>query len=292
MIIAIFLGFNQCVEVTSTALTDDFPHSRVRPYPGEFFFIPLLQRFLIFIFPVTVPHGIFPSFHRTGAGQKYLTHPILCLYGFCLLSLSPLLPVPHFTVRFPLASLTAVFHIASGRGEHFPAVSADTFTAPARRRFLAVKFRPAVRAAEQRIRPFRFKFFPTAFADQLERPADSVFAGLDLLVAFTALDSMPVQRGLPLFFLRCQLRGWEVKASDKLQIDVHLLRPVAVYLFRGVDDDPLDELVYREEEVHEQQGVGIGLYLAREIVTRQGGYIRVVSEPGRGSEFSIMLPTK
>ena len=49
---------------------------------------------------------------------------------------------------------------------------------------------------------------------------------------------------------------------------------------------------YREEEVHEQQGVGIGLYLAREIVTRQGGYIKVVSEPGRGSEFSIMLPTK
>ena len=47
---------------------------------------------------------------------------------------------------------------------------------------------------------------------------------------------------------------------------------------------------YREEEVHEQQGIGIGLYLAREIVTRQGGYIRVISEPGKGSEFSIMLP--
>ena len=46
---------------------------------------------------------------------------------------------------------------------------------------------------------------------------------------------------------------------------------------------------YREEEVHEQQGVGIGLYLTREIVTRQGGYIKVVSEPGKGSEFSIML---
>lgn len=49
---------------------------------------------------------------------------------------------------------------------------------------------------------------------------------------------------------------------------------------------------YREEEVHEQQGVGIGLYLAREIVTRQGGYIKVVSEPGHGSEFSIMLPVR
>ncbi|WP_122642111.1 sensor histidine kinase [Luxibacter massiliensis] len=49
---------------------------------------------------------------------------------------------------------------------------------------------------------------------------------------------------------------------------------------------------YREEEVHEQQGVGIGLYLAREIVTRQGGYIKVASEQGQGSAFSIMLPKR
>ena len=49
---------------------------------------------------------------------------------------------------------------------------------------------------------------------------------------------------------------------------------------------------YREEEVHNEQGVGIGLYLAREIVTRQGGYIKVASEPGQGSEFSIMLPVR
>ena len=49
---------------------------------------------------------------------------------------------------------------------------------------------------------------------------------------------------------------------------------------------------YREEEVHDQQGVGIGLYLAREIVTRQGGYTKVISEPGQGSAFSIMLPVE
>ena len=47
-----------------------------------------------------------------------------------------------------------------------------------------------------------------------------------------------------------------------------------------------------KEEVHDQQGVGIGLYLAREIVTRQGGYIKVVSELRQGSEFSIMLPVR
>ena len=49
---------------------------------------------------------------------------------------------------------------------------------------------------------------------------------------------------------------------------------------------------YREEEVHDQQGVGIGLYLACEIVTQQGGYIKVVSAPGNGAEFSIMLPIR
>lgn len=47
---------------------------------------------------------------------------------------------------------------------------------------------------------------------------------------------------------------------------------------------------YREEEVHDEPGVGIGLYLAREIITRQGGYIKVVSEPGKGSVFSVFLP--
>ena len=49
---------------------------------------------------------------------------------------------------------------------------------------------------------------------------------------------------------------------------------------------------YREEEVHDQPGVGIGLYLAREIVTRQGGYIKVASEVGRGSTFSVFLPRR
>ena len=47
---------------------------------------------------------------------------------------------------------------------------------------------------------------------------------------------------------------------------------------------------YREEEVYGEQGIGIGLYLAREIVTKQGGYIKVTSEVGKGSTFSVFLP--
>lgn len=47
---------------------------------------------------------------------------------------------------------------------------------------------------------------------------------------------------------------------------------------------------YREKEVHHIPGIGIGLYLAREIIALQGGYIMVASAPGKGSTFSVFLP--
>ena len=46
---------------------------------------------------------------------------------------------------------------------------------------------------------------------------------------------------------------------------------------------------YREPEVHDQEGIGIGLYLAREIIELQSGYIQVRSEEGKGAEFQICL---
>ena len=49
---------------------------------------------------------------------------------------------------------------------------------------------------------------------------------------------------------------------------------------------------YREDAVHDVEGIGIGLYLAREIVTLQEGYIRVASEIGQGSTFSVFLLRK
>jgi signal transduction histidine kinase len=49
---------------------------------------------------------------------------------------------------------------------------------------------------------------------------------------------------------------------------------------------------YREDDVHDIDGAGIGLYLCREIITKQGGYIQVKSEVGKGSTFSVFLPGK
>jgi len=47
---------------------------------------------------------------------------------------------------------------------------------------------------------------------------------------------------------------------------------------------------YREDDVHDVEGIGIGLYLAREIITRQEGYIKLTSGPDIGSCFMVFLP--
>ncbi|MCM1127281.1 MAG: HAMP domain-containing histidine kinase [Lachnospiraceae bacterium] len=47
---------------------------------------------------------------------------------------------------------------------------------------------------------------------------------------------------------------------------------------------------YRSQQAEDEKGVGIGLYLTREILRKQGGYIKVSSRVGEGSVFSVFLP--
>lgn len=47
---------------------------------------------------------------------------------------------------------------------------------------------------------------------------------------------------------------------------------------------------YRANGLEKEEGVGIGLFLAREIISAQGGYVKVISEADKGSVFSIFLP--
>ncbi len=46
---------------------------------------------------------------------------------------------------------------------------------------------------------------------------------------------------------------------------------------------------YKSSSSQQEEGVGLGLYLAREIITQQGGYIKVSSKVGEGSVFSVFL---
>lgn len=49
---------------------------------------------------------------------------------------------------------------------------------------------------------------------------------------------------------------------------------------------------YRSPRTARYEGVGLGLYLTRQILTAQGGYIKVSSVPGEGSVFSVFLPVE
>ena len=74
--------------------------------------------------------------------------------------------------------------------------------------------------------------------------------------------------------------GWvEIAVSDKgVGIPPHEI-PHIFERFRQIDRDRM-----------EQQGVGLGLSIARELIRMHGGEILVESQPGEGSTFTIRLP--
>lgn len=49
------------------------------------------------------------------------------------------------------------------------------------------------------------------------------------------------------------------------------------------------ERFYRSERVKQQPGFGIGLYLAREVMSKQGGYIKIRSQVDKGTAVSVYL---
>jgi two-component system sensor histidine kinase SenX3 len=58
------------------------------------------------------------------------------------------------------------------------------------------------------------------------------------------------------------------------------------------EQEKIFERFYRlgSELRRETQGVGIGLSVVKHIVEAHGGHVRVDSEPGKGSRFTIELP--
>lgn len=61
----------------------------------------------------------------------------------------------------------------------------------------------------------------------------------------------------------------------------------------GIEEEEIPKIFgrfYRGKNVRSEEGVGIGLYLSRQIIEGQGGYMKVISKPGKGSRFQVFLP--
>ena len=61
----------------------------------------------------------------------------------------------------------------------------------------------------------------------------------------------------------------------------------------GIPEEELAKLFqrfYRGGAALEAEGVGVGLYLVRQIAQGQGGYVKAFSRPGQGARFSLFLP--
>ncbi|HLF87138.1 MAG TPA: ATP-binding protein [Nitrospiria bacterium] len=63
----------------------------------------------------------------------------------------------------------------------------------------------------------------------------------------------------------------------------------------GIPYEELDRIwdrLYRGDKSRSQRGLGLGLSLVKAIVGAHGGYVKVSSEPGAGSVFSVYFPQK
>lgn len=90
-----------------------------------------------------------------------------------------------------------------------------------------------------------------------------------------------------------------IKYSPKDSTIAVSIKPYEMYVAisvkdegQGIDESDTAKIFdrfYRSEKNSDVEGVGLGLYLAREILRKENGYIKVKSEPGKGSEFIMFL---
>ncbi|MEG0709295.1 MAG: HAMP domain-containing sensor histidine kinase [Longicatena sp.] len=62
---------------------------------------------------------------------------------------------------------------------------------------------------------------------------------------------------------------------------------------KGIEEQHYAEIFkrfYREPSARNEKGIGVGLYLCREILLKEKGYITVQSKVGKGSVFTVFLP--
>ncbi len=122
---------------------------------------------------------------------------------------------------------------------------------------------------------------------QLDEDASSVFADLNML------DT--VIRNLVSNAVKFTLPGGEIKISSK-KVAENLIEISVTDNGVGIKAEDIEKL-FRIDVVHtttgtaEEEGNGLGLILCKEFVDKNGGSLSVKSEVGKGTIFSVRLPS-
>ena len=64
---------------------------------------------------------------------------------------------------------------------------------------------------------------------------------------------------------------------------------------RGIepeDQEKVFEMYYRSKRAGGTKGSGLGLAIVKAVATAHGGRVELTSQPGKGSTFRLILPTK
>lgn len=113
----------------------------------------------------------------------------------------------------------------------------------------------------------------SVFCDQ-KWTAEAVFNLLDNAVKYTPPNgSIHISTGRNEFYIQVRVRdsGRGISESEQAKIFGRF---------------------YRSEAAKAEEGLGLGLFLARNIISGQGGFLSVRSEPSHGAEFTINLPVE
>lgn len=99
-------------------------------------------------------------------------------------------------------------------------------------------------------------------------------------LVINALESLPAGGG------RVTVRTAEAQTTNDHRVTIAVTDTGA-----GIAPDALDR-IFDDFHTTKERGTGLGLSIVRRLVTDMGGRIRVQSEPGRGSTFTVDLPAE
>jgi light-regulated signal transduction histidine kinase (bacteriophytochrome) len=146
-------------------------------------------------------------------------------------------------------------------------------------------------------------FKPANCAVSLEQALSNLRAALDENSAEVTYDPLPVVMGEAAQLTRLfqNLIGNAIKFHSteplKIHISAHQEKNEWIFSVRdngiGIDSKQVERIFVIFQRLHTRQeypGTGMGFAICKRIVERHGGYIRVESEPGKGSTFFFTIP--